>query len=274
MTHNSSVFFWLKHNILSTKVAHQSANFANSLPALKFTKFLMSFFESRVSFSSNFRSLFSVMRHNNSVLFHLKLWPHQSTIFQTSQCCNESSPNSSCHFWNHKVRIYSKFALLSVSWKIAPLYFCSSNLADFRQNEAIKNKFSHFSELGENSPNSSCNIWNHKSVFFNFQHHSSVSWEITLLCFFGWNFIWFGQKGPSKVQILRLSSVESKFVKLFMSYFKAQVSSSSNFASFFSVMTHNSSVLFWRKHKERNPSKSKFSDFRLLTWNFTKFVLS
>ena len=43
------------------------------LLALKFTKFLMSFLESRVSFSSNFTSLFSVMRHNSSAIFHLNL---------------------------------------------------------------------------------------------------------------------------------------------------------------------------------------------------------
>ena len=39
------------------------------LLALKFTKFLMSFFKQKVSFSLKFRSLFSVMRDNSSVLF-------------------------------------------------------------------------------------------------------------------------------------------------------------------------------------------------------------
>ena len=43
------------------------------LLALKFTKFLMSFLEPRISFCSNFASLFSVMRHNSSVLFHLNI---------------------------------------------------------------------------------------------------------------------------------------------------------------------------------------------------------
>ena len=33
--------------------------------------------------------------------------------------------------------------------------------------------------------------------------HSSVSWEITLLYFLSWNFIWFGQKKPIKVRNLR-----------------------------------------------------------------------
>ena len=35
--------------------------------------------------------------------------------FSDFECSNESLPNSSCHFWNHKVRVYSNFAsLLSV----------------------------------------------------------------------------------------------------------------------------------------------------------------
>ena len=58
----------------------------------------------------------------------------------------------------------------------------------------------------------------------------------------------FGQKNPLKVQVLRLSSVWSKFAKLLMFFFKAQVSSSSNFAAFLSVMTHSHSVIFRLKH--------------------------
>ena len=46
------------------------------------------------------------------------------------------------------------------------------------------------------------------------------------------------------MQILRLSRVKLKFAKFLMSFLKAQVSSSSNFALFFSDMTHNSSLLF------------------------------
>ena len=49
------------------------------------------------------------------------------------------------------------------------------------------------------------------------------------------------------MQTLGLLSVESKFTKFFMPFFKAQASSSSKFASFFSFMTHNSSVPFWLK---------------------------
>ena len=39
----------------------------------KFTKFLMSFLEPRVSFSFNFASLFSARKHNSSVFFHLNV---------------------------------------------------------------------------------------------------------------------------------------------------------------------------------------------------------
>ena len=43
---------------------------------------------------------------------------------------------------------------------------------------------------------------------------------------------------------MRLSTVDSKFAKLLKSFSKAQASSYSNFASLFSVMTHNPSVRF------------------------------
>ena len=144
---------------------------------------------------------------------------------------------------------------------------------------------------------------------------------------------------PNKVHILRLSSVGSKFSKFLMSFFNAPVSSSSNFATFFTVMTHNSYVLFFgsniiffrqKQHikvhvsrlatarikinqisgvifgtksqfflklcitlqwheiqlfwtfssknvysfDKRSPSKCKFLDFWLLTWQLTKFLMS
>ena len=55
MRDNSSALFQLKLYMLLRKVAHQIENFSNlPLVTLKFTKFLMSFLEPRVSFSSNF----------------------------------------------------------------------------------------------------------------------------------------------------------------------------------------------------------------------------
>ena len=58
-------------------------------------KFIMSVLEPRVRFSSNFASLFSVMRHNSAVLFQLKLYmlwtkgAYQSANFQIFDCSHE-----------------------------------------------------------------------------------------------------------------------------------------------------------------------------------------
>ena len=66
------------------------------LLAFKFTKLLMSFLEPRVSFSSKFASLFSFMRQNSSLPFHLDLYmlwtkrANQSANFQAFNCSNES----------------------------------------------------------------------------------------------------------------------------------------------------------------------------------------
>ena len=46
--------------------------------------------------------------------------------FQTFGCSNESSPNSSCHFWNHKVRVYLNFtSLFSVIKDNSSVFFFS-----------------------------------------------------------------------------------------------------------------------------------------------------
>ena len=42
--------------------------------------------------------------------------------FQTFECCNESSPISSCHFWNDKVRVCSNFASLFAAWNPVPFW--------------------------------------------------------------------------------------------------------------------------------------------------------
>ena len=73
MTHNSSVPFRLKHNILSTKVENiKVQTFRLATSRIKIQKFFMSFLEP-VLFS-NFASLFSVMRQNPFVPFHLKIY--------------------------------------------------------------------------------------------------------------------------------------------------------------------------------------------------------
>ena len=72
----------------------------------------------------------------------------------------------------------------------------------------------------------------------------------------------FVQKEPIKVQMLEtFEMLESKFVKLLKSILKRQVNSSSNFASFFIVMTYSSFVnlklepfLLWIKGSYQSPN--------------------
>ena len=68
--HNSSVFFLAQTLHTFYKSSPLQCKCSDiPLLALKFTKFLMSFFKQNVSFSSKFWSLFSVMRDHSSVLF-------------------------------------------------------------------------------------------------------------------------------------------------------------------------------------------------------------
>ena len=46
-------------------------------------------------------------------------------------------------------------------------------------------------------------------------HHSSMSWEISILYFFGWNFIWFLQKESTTVQNFGLLTDQVKFHQIF-----------------------------------------------------------
>ena len=95
----------------------------------KLTIFLMSFLSPQRSFCLKFATPFSVVTHNSSESFYLKQYmlltkrAHQCTIFRLGCSNDESSPNCSCHFWNHKVRVFKISHHCSVSWKIIPLYF-------------------------------------------------------------------------------------------------------------------------------------------------------
>ena len=91
------VLFQPKLYVLLTKLANQSANFQTWYCLhLKLTKFPMLFLEQRVTYSSNFASLFRVMRHNSSVLFNLNLYmrwtkgAHHSANFQTFNCSHKN----------------------------------------------------------------------------------------------------------------------------------------------------------------------------------------
>ena len=119
--------------------------------------------------------------------WNITLWTkraHQSTNFQIFECFNESSPNSSYQFWNHKVKVYSTFISL-------------------------------FSVMKGNS-----------SVFFYLKP------------------LYSGQKEPVEVKFSDFWVVGWNFTKFLMSLLKLQVGFSLHFPSLFSIMRDNSSVLF------------------------------
>ena len=99
---------------------------------------------------------------------------------------------------------------------------------------------------GENLPNSSCYFPNHKSFFLQILHHSLVSWKITLYFFQIKHCILFMEGTYQNVNFWDFWVLGSKFTK-FLSVLKQQIGFSSNFASTFSVMRLNSSVLFQLK---------------------------
>ena len=70
--------------------------------------------------------------------------------------------------------------------------------------------FDSFECSGENLQNSSCHFLSNKSVWLQILHYSSVLWKITPLYFFRSNVIYFAQKEPIKVEILRISSAQVK----------------------------------------------------------------
>ena len=198
----------------------------------------MSFLELRVSFSSNFTSLFSVMRDNSSVIFHLKLYlfwtkgANQSANFQipfailqeTSQFSFKFCITLQCHntklFWNF---LAETLHALDKPIKVQFFRLLSALMKVHRIPHAFfENTRSGYSNL----PTLSSVMKDNYSVFFNS------------------NFIYFGQKELIEVKFSDFWVVGWKFTKLFMPYLKPKVSFPLNFASLFSVTRDNSSDLF------------------------------
>ena len=140
----------------------------------------------------------------------IMLWTkraHQNTSFYTFVCFNEISPNSSCQFWNHQVKVYSNFtSLFNVMKDNSSVFFLAQTFIRW-----TKSNFQTLEWLGKKSPNTYVMFETTSQFFLKTLHHSSASWEITLLYFFSRNCTWFGQKDPIKVQNIRLSTAHVKF---------------------------------------------------------------
>ena len=178
----------------------------------KLAKFLTSFFKQQASFSSNFASLFNVMKEflctflTQTIYTLIKRSPLK-WIFLRLECSGQNLSNFLCQFWNDKSISLQILYPSSISWKITPLYFSGSNNIYFAQREHIKMKiFEAFKCSGQNSSKSSCQLWNGKSIPLQMLRHSSFSWQITPLWILSSYFFNLGLKDPIKIPILRLSS--------------------------------------------------------------------
>ena len=138
---------------------------------------------------------------NNIYFAHKE--PIKVKIFETFECSGQNLTNSLCKFLNDKLIPLQILYPTSVSWKITPLYFFSSNNIYFAQKEPIKMKiFETFKCSGQNSSNSSCQLWNDKSVPLQTLRNSSLSWQINPLRILSSYFFKFGLKDPIKISIL------------------------------------------------------------------------
>ena len=106
--------------------------------------------------------------------------------------------------------------------------------------------FETFKCSGENLPYSLYHFPNHKSVFVQILHQSSMSWKITLPTCLGQTLYVLHKRNKSKWKFSEFQVLRSKFTK-FLSFLKKQISFLSNFAALFGVMRHNSSILFLAK---------------------------
>ena len=174
----------------------------------KFVKFLESVLKWKVNSSSNFALFFMVITHNSSVNFNdipFLLWTkgsHQSSNFDTFECSGENLQNSLCYFPGNKSVFHQILHHSLMSWKITPLYFCSSKNIYFTQKEPIKIKiFETFEHSGQILSNSLCQFWNDESIPLQILYPSSVSWNTTPLYFFSSNNIYFPEKKPIKMKI-------------------------------------------------------------------------
>ena len=128
---------------------------------------LCQFWMTKVNSSPNFVSLFSFMKGNFYVLFSsnsiyfAQEEPIKVKIFETFECSSQNLSNSLCQFWNDKSIPLQILYPSSVSWKVTPLYFFSSNNTYYAQKEPIKVKFFETFECSiQNFPNSLCQFWN------------------------------------------------------------------------------------------------------------------
>ena len=104
----------------------------------------MSVSKQKVSFSSKFGSLLSVMRDHSSIVSYMNFKMlltkviHQSANFQTCNCWHENSRNSLCYFLTQKSVFSSNFASPFIFMRHSLLQFFIQNFTGIGQKETCK----------------------------------------------------------------------------------------------------------------------------------------
>ena len=137
----------------------------------KIVKLPMSILNWRVNSFLNFASFFIFMAHNSPAdfkLIYFLLWInefYQSSIFATFK-------QALVKICKIPRIIFESTNQYSVLWNITPLFSFSSKIVYFGQNQPIKvQSFGFFDFSGQNSSNSSCQLWTAKSIPNHFWHH-------------------------------------------------------------------------------------------------------
>ena len=102
---------------------------------------------------------------SSSNIYFAQKEPIKVKIFETFDCSRQNLSNSFGQFWNGNLIPLQILYPYSISWKITPLYFFSSNNIYFAQKELIKVKICETFECSRQSfSNSLCQFWNNKSI--------------------------------------------------------------------------------------------------------------
>ena len=147
MTHNSTVNLKLIHFLLWIKRSYQNSIFDT------FECSGENLQNSSCHFPSN-KSVFLQILHHSSMSWKICTFLAQTIYIYFAQkepikmkilgtffeCSGQNLSNFLCQFWNDKSIVLQILYLSSVSWKIIPLYFFSSNNTYFAQKEPIKVK--------------------------------------------------------------------------------------------------------------------------------------
>ena len=116
-------------------------------------------------------------------------------------------------FWNHMIRFIQNLHHCSVSWKITPLQFLAQTLYTFDKKITLKKTFQTFELLGKNWLNSSCHIWNHKSVFFKLCVTIQCHERLLFCTFYAETLYDLNKKSPSKSKISDFWLLKWNFIK-------------------------------------------------------------